>query len=214
MSKEEKKKKIICFDANGTIIDEDTWAMFGESKKEIDEALADYADKNISINELWDEMAKIFKGTGMATREFIYGYWRENCNLRAGAEDLVGYLKTKGYKIYLMSCSIEPCLEAITKSLELNGFFAGSHLVFDADGELERIESECADKLFKEKKIRELAEDEGVDVREIVFVGDGYNDIGAFEATGKGIAISSKVPELLAVAWRQVQTLAEIKDIL
>jgi len=209
-----EKKKIICFDANGTIIDEDTWAMFGESKKEIDEALADYGDKKISITELWDKMAKIFRDTGMATRDFIYGYWRENCNLRDGAEDLVDYLKAKGYKIYLMSCSIEPCLESITRSLQLDGFFAGSHLVFDENGELEKIESECSDKLFKEKKIRELAQSEGVDVREIVFVGDGYNDIGAFEATGKGIAINSKVPELLAAAWKQVEELSEIKDIL
>jgi HAD superfamily phosphoserine phosphatase-like hydrolase len=209
-----EKNKIICFDANGTIVDEDTWAMFGENKQEIDEALADYGDKKISIVELWDRMARIFRSTGMATKDFIYEYWRNNCNLRNGAEDLINYLKKKGYKIYLISCSIEPCLESITKTLSLDGFFAGSHLVFDAKGELEKIESECSDKLFKEKKIRGLAEAEKVDVRDIVFVGDGYNDIGAFEATGKGIAINSDIPDLLAVSWKRVRELSEIKDIL
>jgi len=210
----EDKKKIICFDANGTIIDEDTWAMFGDNKEEIDDALADYGDKKISIAELWDKMTQIFRSTGMATADFIYEYWRNNCNLKNGAEDLIDYLKKKGYKIYLISCSIEPCLKSITEALSLDGFFAGSHLVFDANGELERIESECSDKLFKEKKIKELAKTENVDVREIIFVGDGYNDIGAFEATGKGIAINSDIPDLLAISWKQVRELSEIKDIL
>ena len=209
-----EEERIICFDANGTIIDEDTWAMFGENKKEIDDALADYGSKKISIVELWDKMTRIFKSTGMATREFIYGYWRNNCNLREGAEDLINYLKAKGYKIYLISCSIEPCLELISKTLSLDGFYAGSHLIFDTNGELERIESECSDKLFKERKIKGLAKTKGIDVKEIIFVGDGYNDIGAFEATGKGIAINSNIPELLSVSWKQVQSLSEIKEIL
>lgn len=210
----EEEKKVICFDANGTIIDEDTWAMFDVEKSEIDGLIDNYEKGKMTIAELWEGMVKIFRRTGQATREFIYGYWKSHCNLREGAEDLIRYLKGKGYKIYLVSCSIEPCLEIITENLGLDGFFAGSHLRFDREEMLEKIDSECTDKFFKVRKVEEIAKREGVSVKDIFFVGDGHNDIGAFELTGRGIAINTKISELLAVSWKRVDSLPEIKEIL
>jgi phosphoserine phosphatase len=135
--------------------------------------------------------------------------------LKEGAEDLINYLKEKGYKIYLISCSIDIYLEELTRKLKLDGFFAGTKFIFDENGELLSIENECFEnKNFKEEKVRKVAEENNAEIEDIIFVGDGKNDIGAFKITKKGIAIDSEVEELRNIAWKNVKQLKEIKNIL
>ncbi len=207
-------KKIICFDVNGTLIDADSWGMFEESKQELKDIFNRYEKGDISINGLWEGMVSAFRKTGKASKEFICGFWAANNYFKEGAEDLISYLKSKKYKIYLISCSVGECLEPLSRKLSLDGFYAGSHLVFDDKGELVKIESECDGRPFKKEKLEELARKEGVDVRDIVFVGDGENDIGVFKMTGRGIAVDGDNEELVKNSWKQVDSLSEIKGIL
>ncbi len=209
-----ENKKIICFDVNGTLIEVDSWAMFEESKQHLKEIFNKYNKGEISINGFWDDVVSAFKKTGRANREFIYGFWMANDYFKEGAEDLVSYLKAKGYKIYLISCSVDACLEPLAQKLGVDGFYAGSHLIFDEKGELLRIESECDGSPFKKKKLEELAQKERVDVRDIVFVGDSDNDIGVFKMTGRGIAMGGDNEELVKNSWKQVEILSQIKEIL
>jgi HAD superfamily phosphoserine phosphatase-like hydrolase len=212
-------KKIICFDVNGTLIDQSSWEIFTSGEKEAEQELKDlfnnYYNNKISLGDFWEKMALTLKKTGNANMGYICNHSEDINTLKNGAEDLINYLKDKGYKIYLISCSIDIYLEKLTQKLNLNGFYAGTKFLFNEDGELLSIESECLkNKNFKEQKIREIAKNNNAEKEDIVFVGDGKNDIGAFEMTKKGIAIDSKVEELRNIAWKNIRELGEIKDIL
>lgn len=212
-------KKIICFDVNGTLIDQSSWEIFTSGKedaeKELKDIFSNYYSNKISLKDFWEQMADVLKKTGNANMSYICNHSDDINSLKKGAEDLINYLKDKGYKIYLISCSIDIYLEKLTQRLKLDGFYAGTRFAFSEGGELLSIESECLEnKLFKEDKIREIAKDNNAKIEDIVFVGDGKNDIGAFEMTKNGIAIDSNVEKLRSIAWRNIKQLSEIKDIL
>lgn len=211
-------KKIICFDVNGTLVDQNSWDIFNfseEIEKKLKDIFDDYYNNKIPLRDFWDQVALVLKSTGNANIEYIRNHFDDANVLKEGAEDLINYLKEKGYKIYLISCSIDIYLEELTRKLKLDGFFAGTKFIFDENGELLSIESECFEnKNFKEEKVRKVAEENNAEIEDIIFVGDGKNDIGAFKITKDGIAIDSEVEELRNIAWKNVKQLKEIKNIL
>ncbi|MGI6335311.1 MAG: HAD family hydrolase [Minisyncoccales bacterium] len=211
-------KKIICFDVSGTLVDQNSWDIFTSSEeieKKLKDIFDDYNNNKIPLRDFWDQVALVFKSTGNVNIEYIRNHFDDANVLKEGAEDLINYLKEKGYKIYLISCSIDIYLEELTRKLKLDGFFAGTKFIFDENGELLSIENECFEnKNFKEEKVRKVAEENNAEIEDIIFVGDGKNDIGAFKITKKGIAIDSEVEELRNIAWKNVKQLKEIKNIL
>ena len=212
-------KKIICFDVNGTLVKENSWHIFTcgdeEMEKEIAEIFNGYYYGSKPIDQAWAELVSLLRKTGRATKEFIYNCWEESNSFQDGAKEILRYLKDKEYSIYLISCSIDIYLECMVKSLGLDGFYAGSQLEFDESGELSAIHSQCIKgSQFKKEKLAELAEKEGVKIEDIVVVGDGNNDVGVFEMTKHGIAMGDKNDKLMACAWKQINSLSEIKQIL
>jgi phosphoserine phosphatase len=210
--------KVICFDVNGTLVEESSWDIFAQGdetiEKEINNIFNGYYLGKIVIDEVWRVMVSMLKKVGRADKEFIYNCWEQSNTFKEGAEDVINYLKEGGYKIYLISCSIDISLEIMVKKLKIDGFYAGSHLVFSDSGQLERITSECGrGKEFKKEKLIELAAKENINLEDIIFVGDGDNDVGVFEMTKHGIAIGEN-EKLLNCSWKQIKSLKKIKEIL
>jgi phosphoserine phosphatase len=209
--------KVICFDVNGTLVKENSWGIFTQGDELIEEEIKNifdgyYAGKTL-LDDAWSQLVATLKKTGRTNKDFVCNCWDKSM-LKDGAEEVVNYLKEKGYKIYLISCSIDIYLRCIVEKLSLNGFYAGSHLIFDNMGELEKITSDCVKgRGFKRDKLKELAEKEGVKIEDIIFVGDGDNDVGVFEMTKHGIAIGEN-ERLLNCSWKQIKSLKEIKEIL
>jgi phosphoserine phosphatase len=210
--------KIICFDVNGTLVEENSWEIFTQGdkliEKEIEEIFKEYYSRNKSIDDAWNELVTLLKKTGRANKNFISNCGNSATTYKDGAKEIIEYLKEKGYKIYLISCSIDIHLKRMVEDLRIDGFYAGSHLMFDDLGELEMISSECVKgKEYKKDKLNELAEKENINIEDIIFVGDGDNDIGVFEMTKHGIAIGEN-EKLLNCSWKQIKSLKEIKNIL
>jgi len=211
-------KKIICFDVNGTLVEENSWEIFTQGdelmEKEINEIFNSYFSRKKSIDDVWAEMVAFLKKEGKASKNYLSSCGSYATTLKEGARETIEYLKNKGFKIYLISCSIDIHLECIVNELGIDGFYAGSHLTFDSAGDLERITSECIKgKGYKAEKVKELAEKENANVEDIIFVGDGDNDIGAFEITKHGIAVGNN-EKLLNCSWKQIESLKDLKNIL
>lgn len=209
---------IICFDVNGTLIEEKSWEILtcgrDDVSRKIERIFKHYYTRELTINEAWQEMVLCLREAGMSNREYMYDCWQKGGSLKEGAKEVISYLKEKGYKIYFLSCSIDAYLNFIGRELDIDGVYAGSHMIFDDTGELVSIESECTEGFdFKKKCLEMLAEEEGADIKDIYCVGDGNNDIGVFKLTGKGIALGCN-QELLCNAWKAIDSLSEIKDIL
>ncbi|MDD5098195.1 MAG: HAD-IB family phosphatase [Candidatus Pacebacteria bacterium] len=213
--------KIICFDVNGTLVNWNSWDLFTEDKpeikKEIDDIFQKLYDKEIRKDQFWKDLSNAFKKTEKANREYICNVWMRECKMKDGAEEVIKHLKDKGYKIYLISCSVDLYLECLVDKLGLDGYYAGSYFIFDDKGDLIEIASRCNDsgsREFKEECLGDIAEKEGVSLEEIIHVGDGDNDIGAFKMTKHGIAMNSDCEGLLKESWKQIKELKEIKEIL
>ena len=211
-------KKIICFDVNGTLIDGKTWDVLTSGRKDIEKELEEsfnqYFKNEIKIEEAWSRFVSILKRAGISSRDYIYSCCENENSFKDGAKDIILYLKEKGYKIYLISCSIDVHLSSLVNKIGLDGMYAGSRLIFDDNGDLSSIETECVKgRSFKEECLENLSQKEGVDIKDIIFVGDGNNDIGPFKMTGHGIAIGNN-KELVDVSWKQIDRLSQIKEIL
>jgi len=213
--------KIVCFDVNGTLVDWNSWDLFTEShpesKKEIESIFDKLYRKEIKKEQFWKDLSLAFKKTGKANKDYICDVWMKNCQMKDGAEDVINYLKEKGYKIYLISCSIDLYLQCLVDKFDLSGYYAGSYFVFDEKGDLIEIQSRCTDsyqKTFKEQSLNDIMQKEGVSAEEVIHVGDAENDIEIFKMTKHGIAMNSECEELLKESWKQIKELKELKEIL
>ncbi len=158
-------------------------------------------------------LTKIYQESGNATKEFIRKVFSKT-EPRHEAKELISYCKKKGYKIYLISGAIDIYVEEIAKKLKVDGFYANSSLEFDKEGVLSKIHYRDNQGEIKVEQLRELIEKLRIKMDEVVFVGDSENDIEIFKETGHGVAVNSSSEELKSVAWKNISSLEQIKDIL
>ncbi len=211
------KFKLVCFDIDGTLIDGVSWFLLTKALNCSVQNHVDifYRAKKGEISFLEGErmLTKTYQESGNATKEFIGKVFSE-VEPRYEAKELISYCKKKRYKVYLVSGAIDIYVEEIAKKLKVDGFYANSFLEFDEKGVLSKIHYRDNQGEIKIKQLRELIEKLRIKMNEVVFVGDSENDIEVFKKTGHGIAVNSSNKELKSVAWKNIDSLRQIKDIL
>ena len=96
----------------------------------------------------------------------------------------------------------------------MDDYFAHASLDFDEKGNFLRIRYNLSQVQTKIARIKQLAEDNQVSVNEIIYVGDGANDVGAFKLTGRGVAVYPYDRELEDIAWKKINQLTELAEII
>jgi HAD superfamily phosphoserine phosphatase-like hydrolase len=211
-------KKLICFDVDGTLTEtKSLWlALMQGLGCPVDKVVgffnAAMAGK-ISFSEGEKGVADLFRASGKATKEFIESVFDKEI-LKSEATDIIEYLRGNGYDIWLISGAIDVYVRLVAKKIGAAGFFAHSSFEFDEMGILSKINYSGDQNPWKAKMVRKLAQNYGILLEDIIFVGDGQNDIDAFKLTGRGIAVYPYDEKLGAVAWKTIKSLSEIKDIL
>jgi len=210
-------EKLICFDVDGTLIDnKSSWLTIIEglgcpAEKVLSAYEAAMAGK-ISFLRGETIVADIFRASGKADKE-TFEHIFDNEPLKPGVRDLVASLKAKGYSVWLVSGAIDTRVGAVAKKIGAAGFYAHTSLEFDGQGILSKINYGGDQNPWKAEMVRKLAREHGVLTTDIVFVGDGPNDIDAFKLTGRGIAVYPYDEKLGEVAWKTVKDLSEIGNI-
>jgi len=209
--------KLVCFDVDETLVDGISWWMLTEalgcSLEKAFNIFNQAKEGKISFREGERLFTKMFEESGNATKEFINNFF-ESIDVKPGAKDLISYLKQKGYLIYLISGGINIYVNSIARKLGVNGFYSNSSLEFDKKGVLQGIHYRENQKVVKVEQLQELIRKIGIDMNNVVFIGDSDNDIDVFRATKHGIAVSTSDEELKKVSWKTVNSLSEIKNIL
>jgi HAD superfamily phosphoserine phosphatase-like hydrolase len=209
--------KLICFDVDETLVDGTSWRILtkglGCSLEDAISIFNQAREGKISFRECERLFTKMFQESGNATRKFINNFF-ESINVKLESKDLISYLKQKGYPIYLISGGIDIYVNSIARKLGVDGFYANSSLEFDKKGMLQRIYYRENQKGVKAEQLQELIRKIGIDMNNVVFVGDSENDIDVFKATKHGVAVSTSDEELKKEAWKSVNSLSEIKNIL
>ena len=209
--------KLVCFDVDGTLVDGIGWLLLTEglgcSVQEHLDIFSRAQRREISFSECERLLVRMYRHSGNATRSFVLKIFDE-VKLRPNAKALISYLKNKDYKIYLISGADDIYVETIAKNLDVDGFYANSTLEFDKDEVLRKIHYRHNQGEIKVKQLKELIENLGIKKYEVVFIGDSWNDIEVFKFIDKGIAVHCFDEELKKLAWKEVDSLKQIREIL
>ena len=211
------KLKLICFDVDETLVDGTSWFLLTKGlgcslQKHID--IFNRARKGeISFIEGERMLTRMYQESGNATRKFIRNLFSE-IKPKPEVGKIISYLKKKNYKIYLISGAIDIYVEEIAKKLEVDGFYANSSLGFTENGFLEKIYYRDNQGEVKVEQLNKLIRKLGISMNDVVFVGDSDNDVEVFKKTGHGVAVEPSSQKLKSVAWKAIDSLEQIKEIL
>jgi len=125
--------------------------------------------------------------------------------LTEGAERLLTNLKRLGFKVAIISGGFTYFGERLKKRLGLDYVFANKLEL--KDGRLTgRVTGPIVDGARKAELLRRLADKEGIDLQQVIAVGDGANDLPMLGIAGLGIAFHAK-PKVKAGARQSISTL-------
>lgn len=122
-----------------------------------------------------------------------------------GAEHLISTLHTLGYKTAILSGGFTYFARHLQARLGIDYVYANELDI--ADGVVTgKIRGTIVDGARKAELLRQLADDEGIDLQQVIAVGDGANDLPMLSIAGLGIAFRAK-PLVQKSAEQSISTL-------
>jgi HAD superfamily PSPase-like hydrolase len=197
--------RLVCFDLDGTIIDDTVFVwetihdFLATSEEAREKARDDYFAGRITYPEWADHDLKLWKEKG-ATRAVIEEAIRP-IRLVPGVREALGALKSAGLILTVISGSIDIALSKVLPDYE--SFFDDvfvNRLIFGETGEVLGIIPNPYDIEKKGDGLKFLAGKHGVPLEACAFVGDHFNDISAAEIAGLSIAFNCKSDDLSRVS--------------
>ncbi len=188
-----KPKRVVVFDCDSTIIEEEVIdelakaAGVGDAvKKMTSRAMNGEIDFETAVRE----RVRLLKGLSSGQLESLSA----SIHLTAGAEELISSLRRMGYKIGVISGGFSFFTNYLKDRLKLDYVYANELEIVDGivTGE---IKGDIVDAERKGEIIKEIARREQIDVDQIVAVGDGAND--RFMLANAGLSIGFNPKEIL-----------------
>ncbi len=207
--------KLVCFDLNKTIITENSWydlnMALGVTPEKDQELFDEYLNSRITYEEWTKELFDIYKGHELANKTDMTRIL-SNYQFEDGAKEIIYYLKSKGYKVALISGAMDVIVDMVADEVEIELRGATNTFIFDDSGRLQDIKVLGDDKTAKVKLLEDMCTELGIGINECVCVGDGDNDIEMFRRTGLGVTF--KDSKIESDAWKVIDNLSGLKSIL
>lgn len=206
--------KLICFDLNETLIEENTWLnlnlAMGVTPEEDEEILRDFQTGVTTYEEGQNRLEEIYRTRGKANKDTVTKV-AERYSFYDGAEEIVKYLKDKGYELALVSGSVDVLAKKVAQVLGIPRSAANNKFVFDENGKFLHIDALHEDADFKIEVVQEYCDELRIEPSQVAAVGDGINDIKLFEYTGNGITYRDR--DIAKYAWKLIDKLEDLKHI-
>jgi phosphoserine phosphatase len=185
-----KRKKIIVFDMDSTIVDAeiiDEMARFCGMDREVGEITEQGMRGEIDFAQSLRERVRYLRGIGVDDLKSLTGSMR----LTEGADELTSALKEMGFKIALISGGFDFFTDVLKERLGFDYAF-GNQLETRGGRLTGRVKGRIIDAKRKAEIVDEICTREGVTREEVVAVGDGANDQIMVANAGLGIAFNAK----------------------
>lgn len=206
--------KLVCFDLDKTLINQNSWynlnLALGVTEEEDKKLFDEYYSGKLSYIEWTKRLLDIFLENKKASLETITKTL-SNYSLDNKAREIVDYVKSKGYSVALISGSINILVELVANDLKIELASATNTFVFDENNNLKDIICLGDDKIAKLNVLEDYCQKLGIDLTECACVGDGDNDIELFLKTGHGITF--KDSKIMGEAWKVINSLEDLKEI-
>lgn len=199
-----RTRRLVAFDMDSTLIEAeviDELAAAAGVGEEV-AAITERAMRGeIDFTESFKSRVALLKGLDEAVLVEI----AQRLTVTEGAERLVSTLKRMGYKTAILSGGFSYFGEYLRQKLGIDYVYANNLAIRDGkvSGEVEGI---VVDGQRKAELLREIAQREGIDLEQVIAVGDGANDLPMLSIAGLGIAFRAK-PIVRENAKQSISTL-------
>lgn len=199
-----RNRRLVCFDMDSTLIEHEVIdelakaAGVGEQVAEITERAM---QGELDFIQSFEARVALLKGLDASVLESI----AQSLKLTEGAEHLMRTLKALGYKTAILSGGFTYFGEYLQRRLGIDYVYANALEI--EDGKVTgRVVGRVVDGQRKAELLREIAASEGVNLEQVIAVGDGANDLPMLSIAGLGIAFRAK-PLVKANAKQAISTL-------
>ncbi|MFZ0832684.1 MAG: phosphoserine phosphatase SerB [Mycobacterium sp.] len=196
-SLERRAKRLIVFDVDSTLIQQEVIEMLADrvGARDAVAAITDAAMRGeLDFTESLRQRVATLKGLSASALEEVAG----ELELTPGARTTLRTLRRLGFHCGVVSGGFRQVVDPLAHELMLD-FVAANELEV-VDGVLTgRLVGPIIDRPGKAKALRDFAQQVGVPMEQTVAVGDGANDIDMLAAAGLGVAFNAK-PALREVA--------------
>ena len=199
-----RNRRLVAFDMDSTLIEAEVidelakLAGVGEQVSAITERAM---RGEIDFNESFRARVALLKGLEEAALQRVAG----SLKITEGAEHLIATLRTLGYKTAILSGGFTYFAHHLQTRLGMDYVYANELDI--VDGRVTgNIVGTIVDGERKAELLRQLAREEGVDLQQVIAVGDGANDLPMLSIAGLGIAFRAK-PLVKKSAEQSISTL-------
>ena len=205
--------KLIGFDVEGTLIQNDLWSrlhpLFKVSDKQDCDWYSQYKSGEINFRE-WLQLISDSWSINSVSKEKI----KEALNpltWNNGAVDVVRKLSDK-YRLAVISSGVDIFVLDAATQLGISDAYFFNTLEFSEDGMFKAIKFpvDGTEVDAKISALHELSLKYAIPPEQMAFVGDSKNDLGAFRFTGHGVLFGDGTPELQSASWRQIKDFSEL----
>jgi len=199
-----RNRRLVAFDMDSTLIEAEvidelaTLAGVGEQVSAITERAM---RGEIDFSESFRARVALLKGLDEEALQRVAG----ELKITEGAEHLISTLRTLGYKTAILSGGFTYFARYLQTRLGMDYVYANELDI--ANGVVTgNIKGAIVDGARKAELLRQLAREEGIDLQQVIAVGDGANDLPMLSIAGLGIAFRAK-PLVKKSAEQSISTL-------
>ena len=199
-----RTRRLVAFDMDSTLIEAeviDELAKLAGVGEQVS-AITDRAMRGeIDFSESFRARVALLEGLEESALDRV----ASELKITEGAEHLISTLRTLGYKTAILSGGFTYFAKHLQARLGMDYVFANELDI--AQGVVTgKIQGEIVDGARKAQLLRQLADDLGIDLQQVIAVGDGANDLPMLSIAGLGIAFRAK-PLVKKSAEQSISTL-------
>jgi phosphoserine phosphatase len=185
-----RNRRLFAFDMDSTLIEGeviDELAKLAGVADEVTKVTESAMRGEIEFQQSFRRRVALLRGLPEARVQALL----DTIPLVQGAEQLIGTLKTLGYKTAILSGGFNFFAQHLQKRLGIDYVFANDLDI--ADGVVTgEVRTPIVDGARKAQLLRQIADQESISLDQVVAVGDGANDLPMLGIAGMGIAFRAK----------------------
>ena len=199
-----RNRRLVAFDMDSTLIEAeviDELALEAGVGEQVSAITERAMRGELDFKESFRARVGLLRGLDEQALEQVAG----RLKITEGAEHLISTLHTLGYKTAILSGGFTYFARHLQSRLGIDYVYA-NELDIEAGRVTGEVTGAIVDGERKAELLRELAIDEGIDLEQVIAVGDGANDLPMLSIAGLGIAFRAK-PLVQQSAEQSISTL-------